>query len=173
MRTTPLTLESLLDFAIRLEELGEEFFLKWAENADSDELKKFFRFLAEEEAGHKKAFEDLRKKADSTETENSQSQDEYEAHFRVLTDTILYSEREMESVETLAEAVALAKKQELDAQLFFSDLVMYLPADAVEIVRRIIAEENNHFDKLSALESKLIKPFAHPGPEELNGRLRS
>jgi rubrerythrin len=157
MKTTPLTLESLLNYAIRLEALGEEFFLKWAEKADSDELKKFFRFLAEEEAGHRRVFEDLRNTVVSSESGNPESQEEYEAHFRVLTETILYSEKEMEAVKTLAEAVALAKKQELDAQLFFSDLVMYLPADAVGVVRRIIAEENRHFDRLSALEDKLFK----------------
>ena len=62
----------------------------------------------------------------------------------------------MNSVKDLASAIELAKKQEVDAQLFFSDLIKYLSKENVDTVKRIIIEERNHFDKLSALEKKLI-----------------
>lgn len=97
-----LNITKLIDFAIRLKDSGEAFFNKWAEKAGTDELKIFFRLLAE--------------------------------------------------------AIELAKKQEVDAQLFFSDLIKYLPGEYVDTVKQIIVEERNHFTRLSTLEEKLIKP---------------
>jgi len=156
MNTTPLTLETVLGYAVRLEEMGARFYRTWAERADRDDLKKFFRFLAEEETGHQKIFEGLRDRAGAAEQEPAPSEGAYDAHFRDMTSAILFNDEEVAAVHSLAGALALAKKQEMDAQLFYTDLLMYLSADALDMVRRIIEEEDSHFQKLSALEKKLF-----------------
>ena len=153
-----LNIKKLLDFAVQLEVIGEKFFGHWAVKADTDELKKFFRFLAEEESNHKKTFEELKQKVAVTKIDIPENQEGFEDDFEIFASTILYNEREMETVKDLAAAIALAKKQEVDAQLFFSDLIKYLPGEYVDIVKQIINEERNHFTKLSTLEEKLIKP---------------
>jgi len=157
MIKTLLNLDKLIDFAIRLEDLGEKFFLEWAEKTESPDLKKFFKFLAEEESVHKKTFEDLKKNMGLIQNKEVEIQDEYEDYFNTFATTILYNEKEMKSVKDLHGAIELAKKQEVDAQLFFSDLIKYLSSQHVNIVKQIIEEERNHFDSLSALEKKIFK----------------
>ena len=152
-----LSIEKLLDFAIRLEEIGEKFFMEWAEKAESDDVKKFFRFLAEEESEHKKIFKKLREKTGVIQNNDIKIQEEHIDFFDTFANTILFNEKEMNSVKNLAEAIELAKKQEVDAQLFFSDLIKYLSKENIDTVKQIIEEELNHFDKLVKLENKLFK----------------
>jgi len=156
MTDTLLSIEKLLDFAIRLEEIGEKFFMKWAEKAESDDVRKFFRFLAEEESEHKKTFENLREKTGVIKNKDIKIQEEHDDFFDTFANTILFNEKEMNSVKDLAEAIELAKKQEVDAQLFFSDLIKYLSKENVDTVKQIIEEERNHFDKLAKLENRLF-----------------
>ena len=156
MIDTLLDIEKLLDFAIRLEELGEEFFTRWAKQAKTDGVEKFFKFLAEEESEHKKTFEILKKKTGLISNKDVQLQKDYREYFESFASTILYNEKEMEAVEDLPMAIKLAKKQETDAQLFFTDLIKYVSPEHNNIIKQIIDEEVKHFDKLVTLENKLF-----------------
>ena len=102
-----LNIKKLLDFAVQLEVIGEKFFGHWAVKADTDELKKFFRFLAEEESNHKKTFEELKQKVAVTKIDIPENQEGFEDDFEIFASTILYNEREMETVKDLAAAIAL------------------------------------------------------------------
>lgn len=155
-----LKINKLLDFAIQLEDMGELFFTLWAQKSDSHELKKFFQFLAEEESGHKKTFLELKQKVAAGEVDLPETPEDFDDHFKEFADTILYNDKEMKDIKNLAEAIELAKKQELDAQLFFSDLIQYIPEEYVAAVKQIIIEESDHFKKLQKLQKKLFKPNA-------------
>lgn len=151
-----LDIGKVMDFAIRLEEMGEQFFLKWSKETKIAGVEKFFKFLAEEEAEHKRTFENLRKEAGLTTIHNGQLHEEYREYFESFAYTILYNEKEMNSVKDLPAAFKLAKKQETDAQLFFADLIKYVSQEHQSTIKEIIEEEVKHFDKLESLEKKLF-----------------
>lgn len=151
-----INIETLFDFAIRLEEMGEKFFLEWAEKTENEELRAFFKLMAEEENKHKKTFETLKEKANVIKDKNVQIQDEYSDYIKSFSNTILSNEKEMKTVETLQSAIQLAKKQEVDAQLFFSLIMVYVSDDHMNVVQKLVEEEREHFKKLSILENKIF-----------------
>lgn len=156
MIDTMLDIEKLLDFAVQLESLGEEFFSRWAKQAKNEGVRKFFKFLAEEESEHKKIFENLKKELVLIQDKEKTLHDGYKEYFKSFATTILYNEKEMAAVKNLPAAIKLAKKQETDAQLFFADLIKYVLPEHQDIIKKIIEEEARHFKKLIALEKKLF-----------------
>ena len=151
-----LSIGQLLEYAVQVEERGELFFREWAKKAASNELKKIFELLAEEESIHKKTFEDLKDKIgdDSVSGDIPEAHSEY---LRLFTGEILFRDEEAKAVSNLHDAVELGKKQELDSILFYSDMQTFLPKGYEKVIKKIIDEERKHYVKLSDLEKKLIK----------------
>ena len=150
-----LSIEQLLEQAVILETRGEEFFRNWVGKTNSDDLDKFFAFLADEESQHKENFETLKKKIIG----NSPMKEipaEHVDYFRTLADDILFNNEEVKTIDNLLSAIELAKKQELDSILFYTDIQTYLPEGHEEIFNNIINEERNHYVKLAELEKKLV-----------------
>ena len=147
-----LNIEKLLDFAVRMEEMGEKFYLAWAEKAKAKSLQMFLLHMAQEDAEHKKSFENLKKEAVVIKPEPAESQLEYEQDFKDVSEKIIFSQQEINNVKDLPAAIELAKKQELDTQLFYEDLKKYLALEHKEIINKIIAEEEEHLAKLEKIE---------------------
>jgi len=152
-----LNIDKLLNFAISLEDIGERFFLSWADKAETESVQRFFKILAKDEANHKQIFQNLKKKANIIQNKNALNQGEYEANFKTFSESIIFNHHEIQQVKDLPAAIEMAKKQELDAQLFFTDLKQYLAAEYHGIMDKIILEEQKHFADLEKLEEKLSK----------------
>ena len=55
-------------------------------------------------------------------------------------------------MKNLPAAIELAKKQEMDAQLFYADLKKYLALEHQEIIDKIIIQEEDHLARLEKIE---------------------
>jgi rubrerythrin len=149
-----LDIDQLLEFAIKLEDKGEKFYLEWAGRTDSESVRAFFRMIAEEENLHKVTFEELRAEVNSDRSPDDLEQ-EYEDYFRTFADYIVFSDSEMRTARDLKTAIELAKKQELDTILFYSDLKKFLAEEHRDLLDRLVKEERGHFVKLSELQKRL------------------
>ena len=149
-----LDIDKLLEFAVRLEDKGQKFYLEWASRVDMNNVRAFFEMIAEEETLHKKTFQELRA-AMKSDPPGVEPQEEYEDYFRTFADYIVFSDTEMKAVKELGTAIEMAKKQELDAILFYSDLRKFLAEKHQDILKRIMDEERKHFVKLDGLQKKL------------------
>lgn len=150
-----LGIGQLLEYAVQVEEKGELFFREWAGKAASDDLKKIFELLAEEESIHKKTFENL-KDGIGDDSADGVVPGEYDDYLRLFTEEILFAHEEAKAAAGLHDAVELAKKQELNSILFYSEMRTYLPKGHDGVIKKIIDEERKHYVKLSSLEKKLI-----------------
>ena len=80
---------------------------------------------------------------------------EYSDYLDEFANDILFNEKEIEMIKNLKDAIEIAKKQELDAMLFYTDIKNHVSAEYTEVVEKIISEERKHFKKLSDLQKKL------------------
>lgn len=154
-----LGVDELLKYAIRIEETGEEFYREWAKKADTDEQKKFFTHLADEEVKHKKKFETLKDSAGKAD-HDVRTFDEYAAYLRTFAEEVLFNDKkqakEMEQVTDMVSAVEFAMKQELDSLLFYTDLKLFVPKGQEEEVEKIKAEERKHYVDLAEFKTTLV-----------------
>lgn len=149
----------LLKFAVMIEENGEKFYRAWAEKAESEEQKKFFNHLADEEIKHKKLFEELKAKVGEYKVDEVDIQGQYDAYLRTFTEEVLFNgksqEAEMAKVSDMKAAVDFAMKQELDSLLFYTDLKNFVPKEHEDAVERIKQEERKHFTDLAVFKKKI------------------
>ena len=149
-----LNIENLLKIALQLEREGVKFFNRWSELAETEELQMFFSMLAEEEEEHVRIFLKI-----AADYRNSESEVEISSglqkFYKKFSSEVLYNDAEFESVTDMKQALEKAKKQEIDAQLFYSELRKHINKSHHGIVDRIISEEQKHYKKISDLQKTL------------------
>ena len=148
-------------FAIRIEEDGELFYQRAATFADTDEVRKLFLGLADEEIRHKRVFtEMLEKVGDYRPVESYPG--EYMAYLRDYIDGKAIFTKSLKEASTdihdVPSALNFAIKRELDSILYYQEIKNFVPEKYHSNVEAIVAEERKHFAKLSdALRNYLKK----------------
>lgn len=146
-----LNARQLVQHAVRLEENGERFYRSWAERVEDPQQKEFFVYLADEEVKHRQLFEILAREV-SDRPMDSDVYGEYMAYMQGVVDDTLFNEKvyggEMAKIDTLAEAVEFAMRQELDSVLFYLELKTFVPAEQEEMIEAIVKEERRHYATL-------------------------
>ena len=151
---TLLNINKLLQFAVELEDRGVKFYETWAEQTDTDELKMVFLLLAEEEKHHKELFSKIAV-VHKDPDKGLEISEEYSEYLDRFANEILFNENDINMVKNLNDAIEVAKKQELDAMLFYTDIKNHVSAEYTDAVEQIISEERKHFKKLGDLQTKL------------------
>ena len=151
---TLLNINKLLQFAVDLEDRGVKFYETWAEQTDTDELKMVFLLLAEEEKHHKELFSKIAV-AHKDPDKGLEISEEYSEYLDQFANEILFNENDIDMVKNLKDAIEVAKKQEMDAMLFYTDIKNHVSAEYTDAVEQIISEERKHFKKLGDLQKKL------------------
>ena len=149
-----LNINRLLQFAVQLEERGEKFYEEWAKKAETDELKMLFLLIAEEEKHHKELFSKIAINHKDPD-KGFEISHEYSEYLNEFANEILFNEKEINMINSLKDAIEVAKKQELDAMLFYTDIKNHVSAEYTDAVEQIIIEEREHFTKLGNLQKKL------------------
>lgn len=147
-----LNIEKLLEFAVQMEKMGEAFYQVWAEKAETRSLQMFLQHMAQEEREHQVIFENLKEEVVRILPELPETQEEYEEHFKTVSQQIIFNQQEIDKVKNLPAAIELAKKQELDAQLYYADLKKYLALEHQPIIDKIIQDEVDHLTQLEKIE---------------------
>lgn len=151
---TTLDLKDVLIFAITLERRGLDFFTEWAEKAESDEVKMFFSMLADEENEHVEIFTKILEKQ-KKEVKQTELSVKFLDFFKTFSEDIMFSNEDFKKVRNLSEAFELAKKQEIDVQLFYSELKKHVDKSKAGIIGELIKEEQEHYKKINDLQKKL------------------
>lgn len=147
----------VLQFAIKIEENGWEFYKKFAELADNEKIRQLFFLLSDDEIKHKEIFEGM-----LSEIETYESQEvyppEYFSYLRAYADNIIFKKGLDEQLKKNLDAVAIidfAMRMELDSIAYYQETKNFVPEDQKNIIDKIIEEERKHFLKLASFKNTL------------------
>lgn len=149
----------IVEVAVRIEENGANFYRYAEQLAGREEVKALFRHLAEEEVKHQKTFAEIL--AGMERNLPPEGYDgEYAAYLHNYVDNKLVFTaeafaKEMTQIRDEASALDFAIRRELDSLLYYREIREFLPADRRSAIDRIIAEEKDHFTRLSEMKKKL------------------
>jgi rubrerythrin len=151
----------IVQFAVRIEENGANFYRYAVQLAKDEDTKKIFTNLAEAEVHHQRAFGKIfaaMEKDNLPETYTG----EYAAYLHNYVDNnIIFNkaamEQEVAKVKDVLSAIDFAIRRELDSILFYHEIKPMVPANEHGVIEDIIAEERKHFQGLTNLRSRYTK----------------
>jgi len=156
-----LSIQEVLKFAVQLERRGLVFFREWAEKADLDEVKMFFSMLGDEEEEHVEVFLKLSEQVKDGSPQYK-GNERFHEFFESFSRDVMYNNKVFNKAKTLNQAFELAKKQERDVQLFYSELKKFVDKSYHNVIDRIVSEEQDHYRKIDDLQKKLKFPSLDP-----------
>jgi len=148
----------ILEFAIRIEENGANFYRYAVQIVKGEDAKGLFTRLAEEEGKHKRTFEKIY--ADMEKNNIPESYDgEYKAYLHNYVDnSIVFSkealDKEMQKVTDTLSALDFAIRREMDSILYYHEIKKFVPAGQHPMIDKVIEEERRHFSVLSEVRKK-------------------
>ena len=152
-----LTISDVLNFAVRIEEIGELFYRKAALIVSGPEEVTLFHRLAEEEIRHKEIFKEMLKKAGG-EIPPESYPGEYFKYLRGFIDgKVIFKEGVKDLIEEIKDtksALDFAIQRELDSILFYHEIRELVLETQKKMVNEIIREERKHFEILSQIRKK-------------------
>ena len=149
----------ILEMAVRIEEIGVEFYKKLADLADEPETKKLFLDFLEQEIEHKKLFTDMAQSFKEGESAETYPMEAYR-----------YVETAVSTIESLAfdfkdaavkpfnigKAVNIAINIETEAIDVYSKIYSTIGEHSQGVLTGIIAEEKKHLETFAKLKSEII-----------------
>lgn len=154
-----LSASEVVQFAVRIEENGYNFYQRFADTLKSASEKEIFSYLAGEEAKHIKIFENMMEIADKFELPTSYP-DEYFAYLQAYADNLIFTkdrmEKEIAKITNSKDACEFGIRRELDSILYYQEIKPFVPKNERNRIDDIITEERKHFLKLSDLKKELV-----------------
>ncbi|HEC79467.1 MAG TPA: hypothetical protein ENI34_10080 [candidate division WOR-3 bacterium] len=150
--------EEVFQFAVRIEENGENFYRKAAEKVPDEKTSTLFKSLADEEVKHKEIFQDMASKIEKYEPfENYPG--EYFEYLRAYADNIIFDDKKLaekiNSITGPVDAINFAIDTELASILYYHDIKKLVPAEKHDLIDRIIEEERRHFTRLTKIKESM------------------
>jgi rubrerythrin len=149
----------IVEVAVRIEENGATFYRYAVQLAGNEEVKALFQRLADEEVKHRRIFAEILAGMDRNLPPEGYD-GEYAAYLHDYVDNRLIFTAEafageLAKLRNAASALDFAIQRELDSIHYYREMRELLPADRREAIERIIAEEKEHFVRLSALRKRI------------------
>ena len=154
------SMEEVIEMAVTTERSGQAFYRNASQAAKSNDLKKLFQYLAEEEEKHLRTFEGLYNALKEKPETTPYNWDEAKLYLEALVDSKFFASPE--------KAINLAKKAkdelevlyaaidfEKETLLFFYQILEMIRSQEQELVRKIIEQEKRHVQRLSTMKSAL------------------
>jgi rubrerythrin len=148
----------VLEFAMRIEENGADFYRLAMQITNDEEMKQTFACLADDELTHKKTFGRIlatigeNPPAESYPGEYADYLRNYIDNTAVFTKSVM--ERELAAVTDTLSALDFALRREQDSILFYHEIKNMVPPGQHAALDLIIEEERRHFSKLSELKKR-------------------
>ncbi len=142
-----LSPQEILRIAVKVEERGENLYAVLEEKADSEKLKKLWKYLKEQEELHRQIFQNMLEKiGDYIVYEFSPG--EYEAYLRAISSQYIITQAliEKKTRELFAsdiEAIDFAIGIEKDSILTYTALRDYVLAEKQPVLDKVIEEEKS------------------------------
>lgn len=133
-------IDDLFNTLVALEEYGMKSYSELAEKADSVEVQKLFKNLANQEADHKDYYLELRQKFDSTEDVDT----EYSGYLNALIKNSFFRSVSTNDIHDIDEALKIAVLLEKETLLFLAETENVLGESSYKIFEKIKNEERRH-----------------------------
>lgn len=151
------TASDVLKFAVRVEEDGELFYHKAATFAESEEVRRLFNKLADEEIRHRRIFQNMLDEIGEYGPPESYA-GEYMAYLRDFIDNRAVFTREVKEQaggisDTLA-ALDFAMQRELDSVMYYQEVKQFVPQKHFAFIDSVIEEERKHFAVLAEIKKQ-------------------
>ena len=143
----------ILDLAIKIEKNGEAVYREAVEMVSNPELASLLTWMADEEVTHAEWFSELKTQA-ATAPHNPIAEEMSRELFKDLLGEKNFSHTDVDFtlVATVADLLAIFIEFEKDSVMFYEMLMPFIDDDtALQNLKKIIAEENNHINKLQGL----------------------
>jgi rubrerythrin len=149
----------IVEVAVRIEENGANFYRYAVQLAGKEEVKVLFLRLADEEVQHRRIFAEILAGMDRNLPPEGYD-GEYAAYLHNYVDNHLVFATEAFAAELAkirdeASALDFAIRRELDSIHYYREMQELLPAGRRDAIERIIAEEKEHFVRLSAMRGRI------------------
>jgi rubrerythrin len=150
-----MTVHNIVNFAIRLEENGEQFYREAAERITNKPVKELFERLAKEEAVHRRTFERLASGLGEYRPPETY-EGEYLAYLKDFIDgKAVFKDHpdiaQLAKTSSIAGAFDFAIQREMDSILYYQEIKKFVGARHIEAIDLIVDEERMHFALLSKL----------------------
>jgi len=154
-----LDIKDVLQFAVRIEENGENFYRSVARTITDEEVAKLFNFLAEEEVRHRKIFAEMLEKTGKHEVAETYP-GEYFQYLKAYVENLIFSstmEKQLKNRKGVRKIMDFAIGRELDSITYYLETKSLVPGIQHGILEKIIEEERSHFVRLSIMKEKMEK----------------
>ena len=152
------TASDIVEFAIRIEENGANFYRFAVQLAKDESTKNLFEQLATAEDHHKKTFEKIFAAMDKAAPPEGYP-GEYAAYLHNYVDNAIIFKKEaldqeLAKVKDTASALNFAIQREMDSILYYHEIKGLVPANEHGTVDKIIEEERRHLTMLTVMKKQ-------------------
>lgn len=149
----------IVEMGIQIEINGRDFYNTLARQSKDQKVKELFKYLADEEAKHIAAFQEILKSVQQYEPPESYPP-EYFAYMNALASEHVFTQKDKakeitRDIKTDKEAVDKASGFEEASVIFYEGMKKLMRERDLEIADKLIAQEQEHIKKLSALKGDL------------------
>jgi len=148
----------IVDIAVQTEQAGYVFYQAAAEAATDANVKELCEWLAEEEQVHEKIFLEMRKKLPARQSYAQGSETTTEFVNALIGSRFMPNPEQAQSlVKDMSgrDILDFALNFEKDTIIFLYEMRDLVPANAIEQVNNIIAEEKTHLSRISKAKAAL------------------
>jgi rubrerythrin len=149
----------IYQFAIKIEENGEKFYLSMVEKMEDEKVIDLFTQLAKEEVKHKAIFTKLLSGFEDYQPPESY-QNEYFQYLKAYADNLVFNfdrfDSDIAKITTTEDAFQFAIGKELDTIAYFREMKELVPVGEKEKIEAIINEERKHVVLLTELKNEVL-----------------
>jgi len=136
-----VSVADVITVAVEIERRGHAFYLRARDQAQSEDDRKFFAFMAEEEQKHRKMFEAMLQRIERIALPAGSSDEEYCAYLQASLDSHMLF---VEEAPSGGDPYHLAMRFEKDTIVYFLTMLNLVPQSEKHHVQRCIEEEKKH-----------------------------
>ena len=144
------SVHEILDLAIQLETNGEAVYRDAADKVAASELANLLTWMADEEAGHRRWFSEMKKNFEMHSINPFMEEMGRKVFGGILGDkSFSHKEVDFSRIDCQEDLISVFTEFEKDTILFYQTLIPFVEDDDTLVnIEKIIAEENNHIQKL-------------------------
>ncbi|NLM13712.1 MAG: ferritin family protein [Epulopiscium sp.] len=147
--------KEILKFAISMEEEGVKFYEALAQKTKG-EVREGLLSLADDEKRHKKIFSKWYEDADQEEADEYLFEETVDLFFRNYAKAKGFEKRES-IPDSLEEAIDIGIETEKITIEYYKGLLEHIKSSAAEVLKKLIAEEEGHYNKLNSYKANIKK----------------
>lgn len=152
-----LNISEIIGFAIKIEEVGYQFYVEAMKKIQDPDVLKLFQYLADEEFKHEHIFKELLKKA-GTFTPPESHEGEYATYMKNFLENTMFREfridqDEINAIQDIRDAMRIALDFERNSIVFYTAMKRYLGEDKDRVIDTIIQEELDHIMKINQYQN--------------------